>query len=121
MAKSRLTAPEIHVILKACAEARVRRISMPDLQVEFEPSLGETVNALSPLAAPAPEPALSVPHERQNEDALVRDELKLRQDQIQQMMIEDPPEFERLILSGEFEEEDEGEFEDERETGTAFN
>lgn len=99
-----LTGPEIEGIIQACARANVRSISVGGLHLEF----GETtrkVAATEPKVAEltrAPVTTLTEEeHDEQNKETLELEELRLRQEQLDLMQIEDPLTAERLILSGE--------------------
>lgn len=74
--------------------------------------------AVTPLRATEPTPptdaALSdMQHATQNQEALEIDEARIKEDRLKHMLIENPLGAEELILSGELEDEEEGEDADE--------
>lgn len=54
-----------------------------------------------------------VDHEKQTKEALEVDELRVKEDRLRQLAIEDPEEFERQILNGDLTTDDEPEDGDE--------
>ena len=104
--KKFLTGSEIESIIQSCAKANVRVLEIHGIRLEF----GAGVPSSPPQPAqvssePAPsEAAISEKHEKQSQEALEQDELRLRRDQLALMLIENPVEYEKLVASGELEE-----------------
>jgi hypothetical protein len=104
----RLTGEEINLIISACAAAKVSVLEVPGLRIAFgEGGLAK----LTPAHAKTSEPIkASVPemtakqHARQTEDSIKLDEAHLKEERLALMAIEDPLEYERLIMNGELKE-----------------
>lgn len=97
-------------MIEVCAKANVRSIQFDGLRLEF----GEPVTAIIGGPLPANEPttpteaALSEKHDEQNQDALLAEEVRTKEEQIRHMLIEDPALAEQLICEGDLELTDEG-------------
>jgi len=112
-----LTGEEIALIIEASAKANVRVLELPGIRLEF----GEASPAKVAVTPPAPaEPtrptdaALSdEQHDKQNKEALEVEEARTKEHRLGMMLIEDPLEAERMIASGELDDEEEGGDEDE--------
>ncbi|MBL7716588.1 MAG: hypothetical protein JNL01_14080 [Bdellovibrionales bacterium] len=109
---------EICRILEVGAKVGVQELRFHGLHVRF----GRPAESLSPgpaLARPSipssapPEKAISEEqHNKQTQDALEADELRLKEDRLAQLFIENPLEAERMLMNGELgdaEESDESE------------
>lgn len=101
--KSFLTPADVCAIIKACGEAQVRVLKFAGLYVRFDKTVENAVVAASP---PVPEAEISETTQKIHEEALAQDEVRLKQDQLDQMWIENPQEAERLLLAGELEDEE---------------
>lgn len=101
------SADDICRILEASAKAGVRTLKFAGLDVEFE-SAGVT----NPNGAPAhyiapPTAEIAEPnHVAQDRESRLMDELKMREDQIEELLLSDPVEAERLIAQGELAEDE---------------
>lgn len=76
-------------ILETCGEFKVSKLSIGDLHLEFSQS--ERVQA--------PPPATEIA--AQERMAVLQDEQKIKQDQLENMLLEDPEQYEELLLRGE--------------------
>ena len=105
-----LNADSICRILESCAKARVARFCISGLSVTFgTPARPEGVPSLpksTPLPQKIPENAISagINHDTQTKDAIEAEEIRLKQERLEQMFIENPLEAERMLMSGELEE-----------------
>lgn len=105
-----LTAADICAIIKTCGEAGVVRLRFQDLRLSFDKPSKDT-------RPPAPEPfwvgpgptelpltvaTMTAPeHDQIQNDGLVSDELAVREQQIEDLLITDPAKAEELIAQGE--------------------
>jgi hypothetical protein len=99
-----LTPGDVCAIIKACGESQVRVLKFAGLHLEFEPK-GSAEQAISVVPAErTPEPPAEAPAETQlqaeAERSLVQDELAYREDEIAQMLIENPMRAEQLLTDG---------------------
>lgn len=100
-------------IIKACTEARVAVLKFGPLEVQFHQQVEPLAFANGPqgwqrVQPTQPEAEISDEQRQQmEEEALDRDEIRLKEDQLDQMLIEDPAEFEKLVAQNEL-EDDEG-------------
>jgi hypothetical protein len=104
--KSILTPAEVCAILKACGEAQVRVLKFANLYVQFDKKVEPARTAVAEAPAPTTEAEISETNQKIHEDALAQDEQAVRQDQLDQMWIENPLEAERILLAGELEDGD---------------
>ena len=109
--KTPLRTEDICTIIKLCSESRVASLKWGDLCVEFGPAKTtpwafpmESAHTEAVSPAPSPEKA-----DTQEQETLLSDELRVKDDQLALMVIEDPAQYEELISSGELDEEDERE------------
>jgi predicted nucleic acid-binding Zn-ribbon protein len=112
--KISLQVKDICAIIKSCRNCGVTKFKFGDLEVDFgRPALsphgkcGEAVNHLS-VAEITDEI-----HEKQMKEALEQDELRLKDEQVAQALIENPLLAEQLIMDGELEDDSEPDFGDE--------
>ena len=97
---------EICRILEVGAKVGVQELRFHGLHVRFgrpaEPiAPGPALDQTIPSSAP-PEKAISEEqHTKQNQDALEVDELRLKEDRLAQLFIENPLEAERMLMNGE--------------------
>lgn len=99
MAKNNLTSDDICKIIKACAENGVYKFSVDTLSFELgerKKSDPENITGLVPVLTPEA-------HDKMERDALVEEEIKTKEEQIQMMLIENPMMAEEMIANGEFE------------------
>lgn len=106
-----MTATEVCSILEASSRLHVRVLKFGDLQVEFAPLAPEPTPAPLPLEGGAtPGAALPVAqHEAQDTEALLQEELRLREQQVDELILTDPLAAEELIRDGDAEERDDPE------------
>lgn len=97
--KKDFTLEELSSIIKICGDNAVTSFSWGDLRISF----GEKKDLATPISLTPHSPQAEAELE---EETRVHDELKVRQDQIDQMLIEDPLEAERLIAENELIDED---------------
>jgi hypothetical protein len=107
--KSHLSATEVCLIIRACSESQVTQLKLGDLEISLGHKAPEPV-----LTAPTPDTAISEIQTQIEKEELVEQEIRLRDDQIKQMLIEDPYEAEKLMIKGELESD--GSDEDPEET-----
>jgi len=93
--KQFFNAVDICNIIKVCGEAGVSDFRVGDFSVSFGKSSKHT-------ASNTPEEAISVEQVLQAERSLAQAEAEIKEDQLNQMLIEDPFAAEELIMSGEF-------------------
>lgn len=99
-APKNLTAQEICSIIKECARQGVAEMTYGELHVKFQP-LGEREEA--PAHVP-PSQRVRVPAktlDKIESDSLRNDELAVKEDDLAQMLIEDPAQYEKLVLQGD--------------------
>ncbi len=115
--KRELTGQEIEAIILASAKANVRVLEVQGLRLEFGDSQPEKPTPTNP---PASEPTSSTvtaltekEHKKQSQESLELDEARTKEDRLAMMLIEDSLEYERLVCSGELQEDDEDEADDE--------
>lgn len=109
----KLLSRDITSIIKACGAARVTRFQYGSLTICFGPqpdsvSFDEYRNTYHEPRLTTPEAAISEIQKSQKKEALVRDEMSLREEQFAQMLIEDPFNAEKLLLAGKLDEESDG-------------
>lgn len=97
-AKNNLTSDDICKIIKACAESGVYKIKCNSLEVEFgQPKKVDHENFTQELTQEA--------HDKMDQQTLVEEEVKTREEQIQMMLIENPELAEEMIANGELNED----------------
>lgn len=103
------TAGEICSIIKTCGEAQVSELSLNGFCVRFHrPVELKPVQSIEPRwsmtetgPSPAPAPTMAVPnHEEQTRDAILADEVRLREEQINELTLTDPYLAEKHITEG---------------------
>lgn len=97
-------------IITTCATSGVGKFKLGGLELKFE-NPPETI----PFEAPEKierEFLIPVPdHEKNEKEAVELDEIRMKEEQVAMLILEDPAEFERQLVSGELEDmiEDAGE------------
>ena len=101
-----LTAKGICDILKVCRRAGVQSLDFQELHVKFHAD-GEAKLERSPsdFVRASEMSAVSVSSPVGEDETLVKDEIRLREEQLSQLDMEDPAGYERLVLSGEMNDE----------------
>ncbi len=90
-----LTPGEVCVILKACSDSNVAAIKYGNLNVQF----GLPAVPPAPVLSRNPETALSEEqHRKQGKASLQQDEIRLREEQLALLQIENPLAAEELML-----------------------
>lgn len=95
-----LTPADVCAILKACGDSQVRVLKFANLYVQFET---KAQNATEPFTA-GPDTEISETNKIIERESLAQDEQAVRQDQLDQMWIENPLEAERILLAGELQD-----------------
>lgn len=97
--KKAFTLEDLSSIMDLCGNNAVASFVWGDLQISF----GPRKDLATPISLTPNSPQADADLE---EETRVHDELKVRQDQIDQMLIEDPLEAERLIAENELIDEE---------------
>lgn len=102
--KSDLSSQDIEVILGACAKHGVSELQFRGMTVKF----GMTPDSPSGArGANSPVEAMTdKDHARNTKDALEKDELEFREEQLAELQITDPSRYEELVRDGELDEDD---------------
>lgn len=105
--KITFSAKDLCVIIDACKQGGVRELAVGGLMLKFSSLVTLQPKANDGLVGPDLRDA---DHVAQSKEALEIDELLTKEEQLAQLMIEDPVEYERQIVAGELEEtvEDDG-------------
>lgn len=99
MAKNNLTVESIISIIKACAENSVSKFKLDTLDIEFgQYKIKDTENFTEPLTQAA--------HEKMEQETLVKEELKTREDQMRMLLLENPLLAEELIADGDLQNDE---------------
>lgn len=110
---SLLKAEELCRIISTCARSNVASLKLGDLQVEFgtkpKPKAKEYVAPVDPTSADPDssltEAEISERTQAIDKGTLERDEIFLREQQIQELPLTNPLEFEAALASGDFEDD----------------
>lgn len=102
------TAENLCLIIKACSEAGVSKLSLGQMHLEFGRPASSAAFA---VGTPAPEPSTPAAppvaimtesqHEKLNEQALTQAEVNVREQQIAELLITDPLAAEEMISNQE--------------------
>lgn len=107
MATKGLTADEVVVILKACGDVQVAVLKFGNLYVRF--SRNESPPSPEPwgsvAAPPVPATEIAVKQAEQARLAFEQDELALKEEQLQELKLTDPEEYEKHVINGDLDEE----------------
>lgn len=91
-----LTAEDICNILRVCRESGASKLKFAGIEAEFFPA--DYTKASEPL----PEAEISVEQAAVIEgQQLTRDEMRVKSERLAMMLIEDPAQYEKLLLDGE--------------------
>jgi hypothetical protein len=105
-----LTTDEICGLIKVCASNGVTSFKLGPLEVSFGLKPQEAIAPWREQSPPVVEASGQPPEDSQaaysSEEVLLRDELSTRQDQLAEMLVTDPLEYERLISEGELTNEE---------------
>ena len=92
-----LKVKEICELIKVCGESKVKHLRFETLQVEFlSEAMGAVVSGVE-----LPSDLVGI-----DESPILKDEIKTRQDQLDMALIESPSEYERLLMSGDLDDEE---------------
>lgn len=101
--KSTLTAADVCLILKSCREAQVREIRFAGLHVHF----GLPVEDCPKDAVTAPtSPPEAVLSEQIAQDTFERDEVRVKEQSVDELAFTNPTEYEELRALGELVDDD---------------
>jgi predicted Mrr-cat superfamily restriction endonuclease len=102
-----LNSTDICAILRACREAGVSELEFGTLRV----TLGKTARIVQEEAAQslATETEISAHQVKQAREAFELDELRMREDQLAELLITDPARAEQMLIDGELEDVTDGE------------
>jgi hypothetical protein len=106
MTSQATTIKHLKKIMQLCNKAGVKTYQQGDLRLEFHEQMPQTVTT---GYVRMPRGMAKTDHEKESEDARVQDELRVKEDQLAMLMIENPEEFERQIAAGDLEEVEEPE------------
>lgn len=95
-----LTVEQIQAIMEQCSKFNVLKLKFGTLNIEFDRPTNP--NRLDQKIDPVPPETLK----KSEEDAILRDEVALRDEQIKEMHITDPLRAEELLLDGKIESDD---------------
>jgi hypothetical protein len=98
-----LKAEEVCSILKVCAEAGVNEITFRDLNVRFGPP-AETRRPEQDAESASPsssETVLSEIAAKIDQETIEEQEIRIREQQLDELRITDPLAYEKLVISGE--------------------
>ena len=100
--KTAFTAQEISEIIRECKQQGVSKLTVGDLHLVFEPQARTMIVPEVSVETKPPEAAISEQDQsKQAVEATEQEELEFRDRQIDEMLIENPLEAERLIAEGE--------------------
>lgn len=103
--KNNLSSEAICVIIESCAKHGVAELKFQDLHVKFGKS---AIQELGPQNSNSPEAEISEEqHEEQTAHAIEKDEVDLREEQLEELFLTDPMAAEEMLRNGEFEDADE--------------
>jgi hypothetical protein len=91
-----LTAKDICNILRACRESGASKLKFAGIEAEFFPADYMKASESLPEAEISVEQAAVV-----DEQQLARDEFRAKSERLAMMLIEDPAQYEKLLLDGE--------------------
>lgn len=104
-----LTSEDVCSIIRACSESGVMELEFQDLHIVLgkqakppQDSIGAGVTEV----IPTPEPQIK--EQDLPPDELLKQEIQAREEQLAQMMLEDPAEAERLQLEGDLSDDEPG-------------
>lgn len=95
-----LTASEICSIIKECARQNVAEMTFGELHVKFQP-LGERIEVPGPSANHLRVRVPAKTLEKIETEAVKQGELAVKEDDLAQMLIDDPAQYEKLLLQGD--------------------
>jgi hypothetical protein len=99
MVKTKLTAADACLIIETSAKAGVTELSFGDLQISFVPKFGQGEEVVSPRMQQ--EPLTEKQHIKMTKEQIEAEELRMRQEQMEEMLLSDPLQFEEMLQRGE--------------------
>jgi hypothetical protein len=91
---TRLSAADVCVIIESCSKHGVSDLSFGDLKVTFKGHpIAQEITGFTELTPELQEVVAA--------EVLERDELKLKQELLERMMVEDPVEYENMLTAGD--------------------
>jgi hypothetical protein len=104
-----LSSHELDAIIRICNEKGVAELTFGDLHILFHPKDGKEVvpQKILPETKPPEAEISAAQYETQNQQSLVQEELRMRESQVDHLLITDPLQAEQLIEEGELVEDDE--------------
>lgn len=102
--KSNMELKDLCQLIRECGRAGVTELTLDPVRVVFSPKPTEQEKNTSIAWAPAAKTSAATNSPEQNELDLMRAELSLREDQLANVLLEDPAEYERLMMAGELED-----------------
>lgn len=95
---------ELCALIKACGESGVTELSFGTLRVQFTPVTMREQSQPVDYQTEGALPINPVVSESDEKEAIADSELRLREEQLAKMLLEDPVQFEKLLAAGELEE-----------------
>lgn len=105
MKSKSLSGEEIVKIIDACAKRKVVKLKLGDLELDFQPR--STQSPATGPAIPAPSPQVLVEQTQEQEKSILKDETDLKEEQLAELQLTNPAEYERLLLAGKIELDEE--------------
>lgn len=105
ISKKDLSTKEVCEIIASCAQHQVSTLQWGDLSVSFS-SPGKREEHVAP-PGPVTQPLTQEQHEKQNAEALMQSEVRLREDRLAHMFIEDPAAAEEMLRGEDLDDTDE--------------
>lgn len=103
---SLLNFKELCSIIKTCSGHNVSELKFGDLHVTFHRTVKSELEQTAPVQPTHTDTEISDEQREQiAKAALERDEISTREDQLDQMLIESPSDYERLIAEGDLEDD----------------
>lgn len=106
--KTVLNTVEVCTIIKAGAKSNVTLLKIGDIEIWFgKPTEPDVIqHVLHPPSNYPTGEEIPVDHKQQNQLSLEIDEIRLKEDRLAQMIIENPALAEQMILDGDFGDDD---------------
>lgn len=111
--KNFLSGDEVCKIIESASKARVTKLKFGDLEVFFTPGGLEPADLGPGPALPGALAQISVEQAKEQEAAILKEEILTREDQMAELWLTDPAEAERLLELGELAPAPEPEVDDE--------
>lgn len=104
--KSSLTVGEVCTILEASAKAGVTELSFGDLQIKFglPPDVASARMQQYPLTTSPVLPVTDEQHQTMTKDQIEADEVRLREEFMEELRLTDPFRYEQMLVRGELDD-----------------